>query len=347
MGLGFFALGLPLIGEIAVNAVLIIWAVVALLLLAAPFLFFPFFAAVTHPLECTRVIVASNDPIAMETLLERIRRAELDCMHGHFPRGTRVLEIGGGSGFQASLLAERGCEVTSIDVLRPDTRTLRYGRQYYPVSIYDGSHLSFPDANFDVVFSSHALYHARPLGSMLTEIRRVLRPEGSMVLILPSSSWRMYTSLAHYPDLVRKVVARFVCLCVRNNAETGAPARGAQRVRLRDVLMNQPISPAPNIIAEWRLFRRVRWRRAFAHAGFEVSVLQSGPLFYTGQLFAPGLPFQLREAMARILGASSFVCTAMGWWLARLRELPFWMQAARTACMRLKGWRTITFTRWA
>ena len=74
--------------------------------------------------------------------------------------------------------------------------------------------------------------------------------------------------------------------------------------------MNRPISPASDVVAEWLLFRRARWRRAFADAGFEVSVLRGGPLFYTGQLFAPGLPFVARAAMARILGASSFVCIA-------------------------------------
>ena len=64
--------------------------------------------------------------------------------------------------------------------------------------------------------------------------------------------------------------------------------------------MNRPISPASDVVAEWLLFRRARWRRAFADAGFEVSVLRGGPLFYTGQLFAPGLPFVARAALARI-----------------------------------------------
>ena len=146
----------------------------------------------------------------METLLERVRRAELDCVRGHFVPGARVLEIGGGSGFQASLLAEQGCGVRSIDVVtRPDPRTQRYGRQYYPVSTYDGAHLPFRDARLDVVFSFHALYHARSFESMLAEIRRVLRPEGLVILVLPSSSWRLYTPLAHSPILCGRLLRGF------------------------------------------------------------------------------------------------------------------------------------------
>jgi SAM-dependent methyltransferase len=247
----------------------------------------------------------------METLVERVRRAELDCVSGYFPSGARVLEIGGGSGFQASLLAERSCDVTCIDVAtRPDLHAQGYGRQYYPVATYDGAKLPFEDASLDAVFSSHALYHACPLEAMLAEIWRVLRPEGLMILILPSSSWRVYTSLAHYPDLVRKVVVRLGRSLGRAVLKADAPARGLQRTRLRDVLMCRPISPAPDVFEERKLFRRERWGRAVVAAGFEVSVLRGGPLFYTGQLFAPGLPFGLRAILARLLGASSFICIA-------------------------------------
>jgi SAM-dependent methyltransferase len=245
----------------------------------------------------------------METLLERIRRAELDCVRRHFACSARVLEIGGGSGFQASLLAESGCDVTSIDVAkRPDPRAQRYARQYYPVMTYDGSKLPFEDASFDVVFSSHVLYHAYPLEAMLAEIWRVLCPEGMVVLILPSSSWRVYTTLAHYPDLVRKVVVRVGKRRTRERVET--PARSSERARLRDVLVNRPISAAPDVFAEWKMFQRRRWSSALIAAGFEMRALSSGPFFYTGQLFAPGLPLYLRAVLARVLGAGSFVCAA-------------------------------------
>src|ERR1700723_988419 len=213
----------------------------------------------------------------METLLERIRRAELGCVRRHFPCSARVLEIGGGSGFQASLLAESGCDVTSIDVAkRPDPRPQRYAGQYSPVMTYDGSKLPFEDASFDVVFSSHALYHAHPLEAMLAEIWRVLRPEGMVVLVLPSSSWRVYTTLAHYPDLVRKVVARLGKQKARVQVETDTHGRILERARLRDVLMNRPISAALDVFAEWKMFRRKRWSSALIAAGFEVRALGGG-----------------------------------------------------------------------
>ena len=228
-----------------------------------------------------------------------------------FSPGERVLEIGGGSGFQASLLAAHGCDVTSIDVdTRPDPRAQRYGRQYYPVSTYDAAHLPFANASFDVVFSSHALYHAQPIELMLAEIRRVLRLHGAAVLVLPSSSWRFYTSLAHYPNLIWKLVAKLSRAKAQQVVAADAAAIKPQRPRLWNILVSKPISPASGIVAEWLLFRRSQWCSALFAAGFEVEILRSGPLFYTGQLFAPELPFTVRAALGRLLGTGSFICVA-------------------------------------
>src|ERR1039457_2737755 len=120
----------------------------------------------------------------METLLERIRRAELQPLKEYFPSGSRVLELGGGSGFQAWILSSWGCHVHSIDIAtRPDPVTQRYGRQYFAVTTYDGHSIPFADSSFDIVYSSHML-QAVELDSMLAEIARVLRPGGIAIHVL-------------------------------------------------------------------------------------------------------------------------------------------------------------------
>ena len=122
----------------------------------------------------------------MDDLLEKLRRAEIESVREWFRPGTRVLEIGGGSGWQASLIASWGCEVVSIDVAdRPAPPV-----QYFPVQTYDGEHIPFPDDSFDLVVSSNVLEHVRALVPLLAETRRVLRPGGQAVHILPSSSRR-------------------------------------------------------------------------------------------------------------------------------------------------------------
>jgi SAM-dependent methyltransferase len=279
----------------------------------------------------------------MDTLLERIRSAELQPLRSHFSPGSQVLELGGGSGFQASILSSWGSQVRSIDVAtRPDPLSQRYGRQYFTVTTYDGHNLPFADSSFDVVYSSHMLYHAVDLNFMLAEIRRVLRPGGKAIHVLPSASWRFWTTLAHYPNLVRKlllrpsksprpsVAARKQSLPPAPNSaqhpatpyttpaqaspvpilpQRASPPSMSTLSRARLLLTVRPLGPSSDVFVEWSNFRRRRWRAAFIAAGFcDVNSLR-GPLFYTGHLMMSGLPLGLRSLLAVALGPASFAWT--------------------------------------
>src|SRR5262249_40433913 len=126
-------------------------------------------------------------------LLEDVRAAELDGLRRWFPPGARVLELGGGSGFQARPLASWGCAVRSIDLAggRP------WAERYFDVEPYDGVHIPAADGAFDVVFSSNVLL-AVPvdrLPALVAETRRVLAPGGVAVHVLPSTAWRVWTNV--------------------------------------------------------------------------------------------------------------------------------------------------------
>jgi SAM-dependent methyltransferase len=284
----------------------------------------------------------------METLLERIRRAELQPLRKYFSSGARVLELGGGSGFQASILSSCGCDVHSIDVAaRPDPHSQRYGRQYFTVTTYDGHNIPFADSSFDIVYTSHMLYHAVELDSMLAEIGRVLRPGGLAIHVLPSASWRFWTTLAHYPNLGRKLLTRSKRIpdpsvapdraftpqvpgaaphpsFLHNSPPLSSPPRGSepgpspvrlsplchsQVSRARILLTVRPLGPSSDVFVEWSSFRKRRWRAAFLAAGFRDVKAHRGPLFYTGHLMTPGLPFGLRSLLALALGPASFAWT--------------------------------------
>ncbi|MBK5260313.1 MAG: methyltransferase domain-containing protein [Thermoanaerobaculia bacterium] len=89
----------------------------------------------------------------MDSLRERIRRAELERVRHLVAPPLRGLELGGGNGFQAKILHEWGNHVTSVDVVVPDQQL------HYPVQPFDGRTLPFPSESFDVVFSSKVLEH--------------------------------------------------------------------------------------------------------------------------------------------------------------------------------------------
>ncbi len=54
--------------------------------------------------------------IVMEGSMEKVRRAEIETVKHWFKPNMRVLDIGGGNGYQSSVVASWGCDVASIDI---------------------------------------------------------------------------------------------------------------------------------------------------------------------------------------------------------------------------------------
>ena len=133
--------------------------------------------------------------------LHVIREYEFARILPYLRSGARVLEIGGGTGYQARRLHEAGFNVTSIDVAHG---TYASSELEFPVQPYDGRHFPFPDASFDIVFSSNVLEHIPDLAQTHRETVRVLQPGGYCVHVLPTGSWRFWTNLAHYIELCQR-----------------------------------------------------------------------------------------------------------------------------------------------
>jgi ubiquinone/menaquinone biosynthesis C-methylase UbiE len=55
----------------------------------------------------------------------------------------------------------------------------------FPVAVTDLHALPWADATFDVVYSSHTLEHAHTPDVVLRELRRVAKPSGELVLVVP------------------------------------------------------------------------------------------------------------------------------------------------------------------
>jgi SAM-dependent methyltransferase len=248
----------------------------------------------------------------MDTPLERIRRAELESLRRWFHAGMRVLEIGGGSGFQSAIVASWGCDIVSIDLDRNPSPQLQYfQQQYFPVTPYDGRHLPFADSQFDLVYSSNVLYHVRPLQDFLAQIRRVLKPGGVALHILPSVTWRLGTSLAYYVWLARRIRARRDSRPADRSTGLGPEAAGATPApwtkRLARLLGAPPLGPSSSALAELFLFRSARWIAAFQRAGFDQVAMATNGLFYTGCMLNPEMPIEARRRWSARLGSACYV----------------------------------------
>jgi SAM-dependent methyltransferase len=103
-------------------------------------------------------------------------------------RGRRVLEVGCGQGGMAALWAERGAQLTAVD-LNPDaiaaTRERFAQRQLQgEIRQVDARQLPFADGTFDFAYSWGVLHHSPDLPRSVGELMRVLRPGGEFGVML-------------------------------------------------------------------------------------------------------------------------------------------------------------------
>lgn len=236
-----------------------------------------------------------------------LRRTEFLSIQSFFQSGIRVLEIGGGTGYQARLIAATGASVESIDVAAPPPEVERF----FPVHMYDGKKLPFPDGCFDVVFSSNVLEHIPDLETTLSEIQRVMKPDGRTIHILPTPAWRIWTSLSHYLYIVK----RLLDLIGRQESSSKSAANEADkliRARGKWGAFKRVLSPGahgeyPSAISELWYFRRRRWLRLFEQVGFERVEDRPCGIFYTGYSVFPAISIKRRRKLACILGSATRV----------------------------------------
>lgn len=103
-------------------------------------------------------------------------------LEGHLERLSGdgpVLDLGCGRGYWMEHMSQRG--VAAVGVERELDRAALAGR-HGPVVAGDAAHLPLADASVGLVWCLHVLHHLADPAGALAEMRRVLRPGGSLVL---------------------------------------------------------------------------------------------------------------------------------------------------------------------
>ena len=101
------------------------------------------------------------------------------CDFRSYSLSKRVLDVGCGTTPYKSVLGAK--EYIGLDL--EGCKNFESSRG--PDVLYDGVIMPFDDASFDVVLSSEVLEHVKDLGTFLSEIRRVLRPGGEVLITCP------------------------------------------------------------------------------------------------------------------------------------------------------------------
>ena len=122
-------------------------------------------------------------PAELDVPLLEQRRAFLLA---HARAGTRALDLGCGEGVFTALLAEAGADAVGVDVAEAALARARarHPGPEYLLAAPDGT-LPLADASFDLVWASEVIEHVGDTARWLSEVRRVLRSGGVLLLTTP------------------------------------------------------------------------------------------------------------------------------------------------------------------
>jgi phosphatidylethanolamine/phosphatidyl-N-methylethanolamine N-methyltransferase len=146
------------------------------------------------------------DKIFQRVFFPRIQRVISSL---NIPSGARVLEVGVGTGLSLSAYPPH-CEVVGIDLAQDmldqaAEKTRQQGWRHITLRQMDALNLSFPDDSFDYVMAFHVVSVVPDATRLLEEARRVLRPNGTLVVINHFRSERpLIASLVDLADPVTR-----------------------------------------------------------------------------------------------------------------------------------------------
>jgi ubiquinone/menaquinone biosynthesis C-methylase UbiE len=136
-----------------------------------------------------------------ETAVEHLHRYAIAI---DFVKNKKVLDIACGEGYGTNLLAAYAESITGVDI---DRRTIEKAIKKYTVKniiFKEGSVSNIPceDSSFDIVISFETIEHTDEHDQFLTEVKRVLKPDGLFIISTPDKA--NYSDMQDYKNPFHK-----------------------------------------------------------------------------------------------------------------------------------------------
>jgi len=135
------------------------------------------------------------------------------------PKGKKLLDVGSGPGGVSIAFALAGAEVYGIDIEKDLYEIAIEHAKAYAVKprffLYDGNKLPFDDNIFDYAVSVSVLEHTTSPENYLSEILRVMKPDGKCYLAFPNKLWPKEThteiwGLTYFPRFLRSPLIKLL-----------------------------------------------------------------------------------------------------------------------------------------
>jgi ubiquinone/menaquinone biosynthesis C-methylase UbiE len=169
--------------------------------------------------------------------------------------GKNVLEIGCGHGTDSIQFARNGanCHVADITDRHLGLTIKNFELQGYPLAWKkcDAAALDYPDNYFDCIYSHGVLHHIPDLQKVLAEIKRVLKPGGTLCL----SVYNQFSAFHFFSKLLADGWHRRMLFTLGYAGLLSTIESGADGLHIRPYV---------------KLYRKGEFRRALGKAGFDV-----------------------------------------------------------------------------
>ena len=221
-----------------------------------------------------------------------VRKTETEILASKFKfsKDHIGLELGCGNAFQSALLASVSKKIFATDLFKKNGATHSLGINKAQASIAkldvknielvscSGVSLPFADNYFDFVFSSSVLEHIEDRRSALLEMKRVLKPNGYLILIVPTHVASIYA----FPHVFLYLLTRGIKLMFSLDKKQNKTVNMNRDDNTNDTFFNRfrknhPSFPLPEPHGSYKnIFKELieqipsHWNRLIEDGGFKV-----------------------------------------------------------------------------
>jgi len=211
--------------------------------------------------------------------LHLMRHDELDVALEKFPKGKniKILELGSGDGYMGKCLTEQNYDVICTDI-NPKLPSM------FPVrKIIDGK-LDFSSETFDLIFTSQVIAHVENLELFFDEVKRVLKKDGLMINLVPSTGWWIITNFWHYVLTPYNFLKFLKKSNIKNNqGESNIKKTEINLIkRIINYLFLHPLGNSSSFIYELKKFSKNSWIQLFKKYQFKIVEIDKSTYSYSG-----------------------------------------------------------------